>query len=168
MAGIRKTLAGIRHGLGWLEEAFLCFLLMAMIVLACVQIFLRLVFSSGFMWVDPLLRYMVLWAGLFGAAAATKRGKNIAVDIASHLIPPRFTPLLHTISNFFAAFVCAVLTYAAVLFVQNEAAFGGGRHLLGLASWEFNLVFPLAFALITLRFVAACFRNLKGSSHEPA
>ena len=80
------------HWLARLEEIFLCLLLTAMIGLACLQILLRASFNSGLMWADPMLRYLVLWVGLFGAAAATKHGKHIAIDVASFLLPKRILP----------------------------------------------------------------------------
>ncbi|MDH4320564.1 MAG: TRAP transporter small permease [Desulfobulbaceae bacterium] len=136
----------------WLEELFLCLLLTAMIGLACVQILLRVLYNSGFMWADPLLRHMVLWAGLFGAAAATRHGKHIAIDVASFLLPQKVQPWLRVAINLFAAVVCGFLTHAAILFVSEEAAYGG-RALLSIPSWVLNLAFPLAFALICGRFL---------------
>lgn len=134
------------------EEVFLCLLLTSMIGLACLQILLRSAFSSGLMWADPLLRYMVLWAGLFGAAAATRHGKHIAIDVASFLLPKKLLPWLHIILNLFAFVVCGFLTYASILFIINEASYAG-RGLLNIQSWIYNLAFPLAFALITIRFL---------------
>jgi TRAP-type C4-dicarboxylate transport system permease small subunit len=135
------------------EEVFLCVLVFAMIGLACTQILLRDVFAEGFVWADPLLRYMVIWAGLFGADIATRKNKHIAIDITSHLIPRQLESLLHALIHLFAAAVCIGLTYAAVIFIQNEASFGGGREILGLTSWALNLAFPVAFGLISLRFL---------------
>ena len=54
------------------EDALLVILLTAMIVLACTQILLRNFFDSGIVWIDPLLRVMVLWLGLVGATVATR------------------------------------------------------------------------------------------------
>ena len=135
-----------------LEEIFLCLLLTTMIGLACLQILFRSVFNSGFMWADPLLRYLVLWAGLFGAAAATKHGKHITIDVASYLLPEKILPWLRVVLNLFATVVCGFLTYAAILFVSEEASFGG-RTLLSIPSWLLNMVFPLAFGLISSRFL---------------
>lgn len=138
-----------------MEELFLCLMLATMIGVACLQIMLRF-FSSGggFLWIDPLLRYLVLWTGLFGAAAVTGRGKHIALDIISYLLPPKYHPWLRTVINLFSAAVCGILTWAAVIFIRNEAEFGS-RILLSIPSWVWNLAFPVAFALITLRFLIA-------------
>jgi len=160
MIPAEKIFMRLRRGLSWLEESFLCLLLLAMIILACLQIVLRDVFSGGLLWADPLLRYLVIWAGLFGADLATKRGKHIAIDIASHLIPPRLTPWLAGLINFFSALICIGLAYAAIIFVKNEAAFGGGREIIGISSWTMNVVFPLAFGLISCRFIILSVTNV--------
>jgi len=136
-----------------LEEVFLCVLLFAMIGLACTQILLRDIFAQGFVWADPLLRYMVIWAGLFGADIATRKEKHITIDIISHLIPIELESWLKALIHLFAAAVCTGLTYAAVIFIQNEASFSGGREILGIPSWGMNLAFPVAFCLISLRFL---------------
>ena len=156
---LKKSLTIIRNILARIEEAFLCTLLTGMIVLACVQIFLRFFFSTGFVWADPLLRYLVLWAGLFGAAVATKQGKHITIDIFSHLLPVQYQAWLQALLNLFATAVCTMLTYAAIIFVRDEAAYGG-RALLDIPSWGLNLIFPLAFAIIAFRFLILTFNNL--------
>jgi len=159
MNTLKKSFAFILHAISWIEETFLCLLLTSMILLACAQIFLRFFFSGGFAWADPLLRYMVLWAGLFGAAVATKKGKHISIDIISHLLPDSYKPWLQALLNLFSAVVCFVLTYAAINFVRDEATYGG-RGLLQIPSWGLNLVFPIAFGIISLRFFILTFNNL--------
>ena len=149
--------------LNLMEEVFLCLLVFVMIGLACTQILLRDVFDQGFVWADPLLRYLVIWAGLFGADVATRKNKHIAIDIISHLVPRQLQSWLQALIHLFAAAVCSGLTYAAVIFTQNEASFGGSREILGLPpSWVMNLAFPVAFCLISLRFLILFGTDIKG------
>ena len=136
-----------------LEDTLLSLLLFVMIILSCLQIGLRTMFSSGIAWADPLLRYLVLWAGLLGAAVATRTGKHIAIDLFSHLMPKRISRWLGAAVQFFSLAVCLLLTYASIVFVANEASFGYGQTLLGLASWQLNLIFPFSFGLISLHFL---------------
>ena len=152
MSNLKKSFALILRTISWVEETFLCLLLISMIILACVQIFLRFFFSGGFAWADPLLCYMVIWVGLFGASVATKRSKHISIDIISHLVPEKFLPWLHAFINFFAGSVCIAITYAAVIFVRDEA-FYGGRGILDIPSWGLNLAYPIAFGIIAGRFL---------------
>ena len=143
----------------WTEEGLLCLLLLAMILLACVQIFLRTLYSSGILWADPLLRYMVIWAGLFGAAAATKQAKHISIDIISHIVPEQYMGWLRILLNTFSALVCSILTYAAVKFVRDEALYGG-RGVLDIPSWVLNIVYPAAFGIIAFRFLLLALKEL--------
>ena len=152
MVNLKKFLTTCSTILTWTEEAFLCVVVLAMIVLACVQIFLRTFYASGILWIDPLLRYMVIWAGLFGAAVATKQSKHISVDIISHIVPDRYLPWLKILLNVFSAFVCFILTYAAIKFVRDEALYSG-RSLLDIPSWQLNIVYPAAFGIIAGRFL---------------
>jgi len=104
---------------------------------------------------------MVIWAGLFGADIATRKEKHITIDIISHLIPIELESWLKALIHLFAAAVCTGLTYAAIIFIQNEASFSGGREILGIPSWGMNLAFPVAFCLINLRFLILFGADLK-------
>jgi len=147
--------------LAHLEEGALLLLIAAMIVLTCLQIVLRDVWGGGLSWADPLLRVMVLWAGLLGAVVATRMDKHIAIDLASHLLPRSTLRWLRVLRHVFATGVCVVLTWVAVVFVRQEALQGVGQEMAGLASWQLNLIFPLAFAGITFRFMLGSVRSLR-------
>ena len=133
-----------------IEEAVLCLLLAAMIVLACVQIFLRTAVSGGLLWIDPLLRYLVLWSGLLGAVAATGQGKHIAIDLFGGRLPAAVTPYLDVVVQLFSCLAAAGLTWAGWLFLSGEIE-SGGQGPLDLPLWVWNAIFPLAFALIAVK-----------------
>jgi len=149
--------------LEYLEEGALLLLIAAMIVLTCLQIVLRDVWGGGLSWADPLLRVMVLWAGLLGAVVATRMDKHIAIDLASHLLSRPTLRWLRVLRLVFATGVCVVLTWVAVVFVRQEALQGVGQEMAGLASWQLNLIFPLAFAGITFRFLLGSVRSLRAA-----
>lgn len=144
-----------------IEEIALSLLLTAMITMACLQIAMRAIFSSGIVWIDPLLRYLVLWSGFLGAAVATRMGKHISIDLISHLVPDLVAHWLQVMIQFFSLLVCLVLTYASVKFVINEASFTSGQLLLGLSSWKLNLIFPLSFGLISLHSLIAVISGIR-------
>jgi len=159
MGSLKKLFTTVSNIFAWTEETFLCLVLFAMIILACLQIFLRTFYASGILWIDPLLRYMVIWAGLLGAAVATKQSKHISIDIISHIVPEKFLPWLRILLNVFSASVCIILTYAAVKFVHDEALYGG-RTLLDIPSWLLNIVYPAAFGIIAIRFLFQALQEL--------
>lgn len=129
------------------EEKLLCLMLAAMIVLACLQIFLRTFYSSGLLWIDPLLRYLVLWSGLLGAVTATSQGKHIALDIFGSRIPPALDPWISLVTQLFSSLAAAGLAWAGWVFLSGEIE-AGGEGPLALPLWAWNSIFPLAFSLI--------------------
>jgi TRAP-type C4-dicarboxylate transport system permease small subunit len=135
-----------------IEEKLLCLMLAAMIILACVQIFLRFFYSSGLLWIDPLLRYLVLWCGLVGAVSATSQGKHIALDLTANRLPPAIDPWLALLTHFFCILASAGLTWAGWLFLRGEIQ-AGGEGPLTLPLWFWNGIFPLSFGLMTMKYI---------------
>jgi TRAP-type C4-dicarboxylate transport system permease small subunit len=134
------------------EQGLVTLILTLIIVLATYQVGLRWFTSGGLPWIDPLLRYAVLWGGLLGAVLATARAQHISLDVVSYLIPERLKPWLKLITLCFSAVVAGFLFRAAVLFMQSEIEFGG-TSLFGLPSWILYLIFPISFAMISVHFI---------------
>ncbi len=137
-----------------LINGLICLLLAAMIILACLQIGMRTFFSGGILWADSILRYLVLWCGMLGAVVATREKKHIGIDVLGYLAPEQIKVWIALVIDLFSSLVAAVLTWAAVTFVRNELLFGGPS-LLSVPSWAWNLIFPIAFTLITMHFLLA-------------
>ncbi len=135
-----------------LEDTLLVVLLTVMMVLAVVQILLRNLFDAGLTWADPLLRVIVLWLALAGALAATRADNHINLDVVSRLLPAPARAATRALTDLFAAAVCGVLAYHGARLVQMDwlagtAAFGA------VPAWLCELIIPLGFALMGLRFV---------------
>ncbi len=146
------TLQYIARFISRLEEWLVCLLLLIMILLACTQIVLRTFFSGGLLFADGMLRYLVLWSGFLGAAMATSRGKHISLDVVSYLAPPLLKKWLQIVTNLLSCLVCCGLTWASFLFIRDEYQYGGNG-LLDLPTWILYFIFPLAFTLISSRFL---------------
>ena len=138
--------------LGRLEKFFIVAMLSAMILLAFLQIVLRNVFSTGISWGDPLVRYLVLWVGFIGASLATREEKHITIEVFSRWISGSSWRYLKLISQLISAVICGLLTVAGWMFVQNEAQMGGAA-LPKIPSWVLQMIIPITFALMTLRFL---------------
>ena len=151
---------GIFRLINRLEDIVLSFILISMILLACTQIFLRTFLSSGLFWADPLLRYLVLWSGLLGAVTATGQGKHIALDVLSKKLPHSIALWLNLTTLIFCCLASAGLAWASVLFIQGEFEFGSAGPL-DLPLWFWNSVFPVAFCLITGKYLFLSFMQLQ-------
>jgi TRAP-type C4-dicarboxylate transport system permease small subunit len=141
-----------------LEYLVLVFLLAVMIALAFLQIFLRIFFATGILWGDPLLKHLVLWIALLGAAMATKEGKHINIDVISRMLPDRGKVAIRALTDLFSAFICVLLIQASLKFIRDEFQ-AGALAFLNLPTWTVMIIFPVAFGLIALRFTMSGFRN---------
>jgi TRAP-type C4-dicarboxylate transport system permease small subunit len=142
------------------EQTVLVISLSLMILIAFFQIVLRNLFETGLTWGDPLVRNLVLWVGFIGAALATKEGKHINIDVLSRWIPPRGKIFVEALTDLFSSFICALLTFAALKFIRNEVQMGNIA-FPGIPSWIPEIILPITFGLMALRF---CFRSLANFS----
>ncbi|HIF96412.1 MAG TPA: TRAP transporter small permease [Myxococcales bacterium] len=133
------------------EDVFLALLLGAMIVLAPLQIFLRNFFDTGIGWADPLLRVLLLWVGLMGAVAASRSDSHIRIDVASRLLPPKVASALGALTGLFTAGVAGLVAWHSWRFVYGEWEFGGTA-FSGVPAWMFEVVIPVAFGFIAIRY----------------
>jgi TRAP-type C4-dicarboxylate transport system permease small subunit len=154
-----KIIEAISTALSWLERSLIIILLGVMCTLAFLQVILRNVFSFGFLWADPLLRYMVLWVGFLGAVLATREGKHFAVDFLNRFLSPRMLLIVKSFVNCFAAVVSILLMRAAFQFLFE--AFGGDeKDLFDLPRRMYFAIIPVGFGLIALQFTFNVIRHL--------
>ena len=151
------------HYTNLVEDGLLVFMLAAMIIIATVQILLRNVLETGFAWGDPLLRILVLWVGLLGAMVATRKDNHISIDILTRYMSARTKRISGLVSDVFTLCVCSVLTYYGALFViqDHEAAVIA---FSGFPAWWFELIIPIGFAAMSLRYALRCITGLRGQS----
>ena len=146
-----KLLYFLDERIGRLEHILIAILLLLMILLAFWQIVLRNFFATGIDWGDSLVRYLVVWVGFIGAAVATKEGKHITIDVLSRWITGSGSRVIRAVSHFCSAVICGLLTWAAIKFIWFEAQMGGTT-FFQLPVWVPELIIPVTFGLMTLRY----------------
>ena len=142
-----------------IEKLSVAIFLSAMILVAFLQIVLRNFFSTGLFWGDPLVRYLVLWVGFTGAALATREGKHINIDLLSRWFSGKAGLYLQIISHLASTVVCGLLAFAALKFVYYEAQMGDTA-FLEIPTWVLQLIIPVTFIVMTLRFFLSLFKAL--------
>jgi TRAP-type C4-dicarboxylate transport system permease small subunit len=158
MRGLGRALKGTLRFFDKLEYFVLVFLLAMMVVLAFLQIVLRIFFATGITWGAPLLRHLVLWLGLLGATMAAKEGKHLNIDVISRLVPGWGKGAVQALIDLFSAFICILLLSASLKFIWDE--FQAGALAFGkIPVWAVVVIFPIAYGLIALRFAISGFRN---------
>ena len=148
-----------------IEQAALAICLSLMILVAFAQIVLRNFFDTGLNWGEPFVRFGVLWVGFIGAALATKEGKHVRIDLLSRWASGIRRRSLAVFTNGISAGICGLLTMAAVTFIKNEAELGGTT-FFNLPIWYLQIVLPICFGLMTLRYTMRTTRTIGGAVDE--
>ena len=134
------------------ENWLLVLIVMIMVIFSFFQVVMRNVFSEGILAGDIILRHLVLWVGFIGASLATRDERHITIDVFSRFLKGRIKLIAAIIVNFFSLLVGYFLTVAAIHFVQMEKEFGTAL-FSSVPSWYFQVIIPIGFALITMRFL---------------
>ncbi|MDH3748338.1 MAG: TRAP transporter small permease [Gammaproteobacteria bacterium] len=155
-----KKLLSRLDGLGrFAENAALIILLGGMIILAVGQIILREVFATGFIWVDPLIKLMVLWLAMVGSVAACRDDRHIRIDALSHILPDGLVKITRIVVDIFAALVCGVIAWHTYRYLQLEIEFDD-RLLIDVPAWWVHVIVPVAFLLASYRFFVLVARQI--------
>ena len=133
------------------EDTLLVVLLSTMIMLASLQIVLRNIFDFGLVWADPLLRVMVLWLGLIGATVASRGNKHIKIDLLSRYFHSTSNILIQAVVSMFTAGVCLIIAWHGAHWIRLEYI-DKMTGLAGIPAWVLELIIPLSFALIGIRY----------------
>jgi C4-dicarboxylate transporter, DctQ subunit len=154
-----KILNNIIDKLSRLESSLIIILLGVMVILAFLQVILRNLFSFGFLWADPLLRYMVMWVGFLGAVIATREEKHFGVDFLTRYFSQRFLHGTKIFVDSFAAVVAFLLMRAAYQFLM-EGIGAEEKDIFELPRRIYFAIIPLGFGLIGLHFVFNIIRHI--------
>ena len=135
-----------------LEDSLLVIILSSMIIFAVYQIIARNLFGEGVVWIDPLLRTLVLWIGLSGAVVATRSDNHIRIDIFAKYFPPHLLKYVQRTAYFFTLCVCLIIAWHAARFVYSEYEYGTIA-FSGIPAWITALIIPVSFSLIAIRYL---------------
>lgn len=137
------------------EEVLRVGVLVVMVGLALLSLVLRW-FGTGLAWIDPILRYSVLWVALLGSLQATRTRSHIQIDAFSRLLPPAALVWSGRVLAIISAAICGVVASTSWQFVMDERSFGT-EAFGGIPIWLPELILPLGFALLSLRFALSLF-----------
>lgn len=156
-----KTLFRIEDYIVKAEKGIIVFLITAMVLLSFMQVLLRIIFHSGIVWLDPLLRHCVLWAGFTGAALAARYSKHFALDLCSRFAPEKMRRPLEIFVAVCTASAAGFLFYAAWKFIADEASSGAVAFYinhLAVKGWFAEFIIPVTFALVIFHCLLGIFR----------
>ncbi len=147
---MKVWLQKLEKGLTHLEGYLLLLLLIVMIAAAFLSMILRWM-GHGLAWIDPLLRYGVLWLGLVGGLAAAGAGQHIQLGALNQVLPRAVKALTYRLVSLATAGITLVIAKACLDFVIEEKA-AGTRAFGETPLWILVLILPAGFFLLSVRY----------------
>jgi TRAP-type C4-dicarboxylate transport system permease small subunit len=141
----------LSEGLRRLESLFLTILLFGLMILGLVQIVMRN-FGVALPWADGLMRSMVLWLAMIAGIMAAGKLRHIRLNLVDHWLPETARVWIDRLAYLIAAAVCFVMSWYGMEMVAIEASFGAVA-FLDVPTWVVQMVVPIGFALMGLRFI---------------
>jgi TRAP-type C4-dicarboxylate transport system permease small subunit len=140
--------------------------LLAMVFLSGLQILLRNLLDSGLLWIDPVLRHLVLLLALTGAIAATGRKRHVQINVLGRLLRGTAQRISGAAVAGFAGIVCLMIAHACLLLLADEVAFPEVA-FLSVPAWVIISALPVAFLVLAYRFAWLLFAEIAGEAPRP-
>lgn len=81
-----------------LTKIFIVSIFAVQVLVVFSQVVWRFVFNNPFSWSEELARYLQVWLILLTSAVCVRKGRHLAVDYLTHVMPFRATKILMSIS----------------------------------------------------------------------
>lgn len=148
---IKVFASGIFRKASLLEDLIVAIALAALMILPITEILFRNLLGIGIDNIHALIQHMTLVVGTIGAAVAVRQKKLLCFSGSKYLFR-KWEKYTTFFSNTVSAIICLFLLSASITFLRVESTSG-----LDLAYdvplWAIQLVIPIAYAVITIRFI---------------
>ena len=155
-------LRGLDLVLSRLEEYFCVFGLLLLTGVLFANVVLRYVFASGLTWSEELIRFLMIWISFIGISMATRRGEQLAVDIALVYSGPALSRAIRLVVNAISCVFSLLLAYYGYLVVTTLSRSAQVSPAMGIPMYLVYLVIPISGVLLALRFAQRGWGNSRG------
>lgn len=130
-----KILDAVYEGIRW----FVAIVLTVMVILVFTEVVRRYLFGASFMWADELIRFLIMWIGFVGGAAAFRDGSLVCFDLVTTNLNQRMQGILKLLMNVVIFFFLIMLIY----FTSKNLMSPGIKNAVG-TGFKVSMIFPYA------------------------
>ena len=147
-----------------LEETIIGVLLVSMTLLVFVEVFMRFVLNSGFLWMEELTLHMSAWMVLFGAAYGVRVGAHIGVDAFINHLSDNIRRLLGGIAVILSIVYCALIGYGAWFYLAKIKKYNIELEDIPLNKWVAHSILFIGMVLLAIRLFEVLIQIIRGNS----
>jgi len=152
------------------EEGIITLLLVAMTLLVFLEVVMRFVFNSGFMWAQELTLHLSAWFVLFGASYGLKVGAHIGVDAFIKTLPPLAQRVLSSVAVLFSLIYCGLFIYGSWIYLAKMKKIQMELEDLPVETWIAHSILVIGLAFLSIRLLQLLWHIVKsdatGFSHS--
>jgi len=143
---MEKIIDGLQTALGWV--------LMASVLLNCVNIAGRYVFGVTITGADELQIFSMIAITFLGLCAVGWRGTHLRMDVLTHLMPDRLKTVLKFVERLLVCVVCMLVIYASQVYVSRMYQLGIRSENAHIPMWLMHAIVTVGLSLLVLVMVA--------------
>lgn len=141
-----------------IEEYIGIFALVLMTLLVIIQVCTRYLFNFSFVWLEELVRYLMIWMVLIGAALVQSNNEHIRIDFFPLLLKPRARIALETAFRIFTLVFLIVILIKGIKIANFNKLFESSG--LRISMFWPMLAIPVGAFLIALYTVVNLIKDI--------
>lgn len=147
-----------------LEEAIISLLIVSMTLLVFLDVIMRFVFNSGFMWTQELTLLISAWFVLFGASYGLKVGSHIGMDAFVKLFPAMGRRILTGIGAILSVVYCVLLLRGSYVYLSKMKMIGIELEDIPIPAWIAHSILIFGIVLFSIRVLEILWSVITGTS----
>ena len=161
------TLGRVHALVDHLEEGFMALALAFMTIITFIQVILRYVFGTGWVWSLEATTYSFGWLVLIGMSYGVRTRAHITVDLLSNQLSKPARRIMAFVAIGLCLVYCGVMIYGGSVFVDRLITLGNNARDIPLPRWLLTGIMPLAFSLLAFRFLQAGWQLVGDKDSNP-
>jgi C4-dicarboxylate transporter DctQ subunit len=145
----------MREVINRLEEWLMAALLAFMTVLTFVQVVMRYVFNTGWVWSLEATTYSFAALVLIGMSYGVRTNTHIATDLLTRKLSEPLRRRVAIVAIAACLAYALLMLYGSVILVDRLMTLGNAARDIPAPKWLLTATMPLGFALLTYRFLEA-------------
>ena len=147
----------ISRGIHKICQYFLALDLLVVTFILTVNVILRYIFSSSWVWTEELTRYLIAWATFVGAACCVTEGSDITIDSILSLLSKRGQHTLSIITTIVSIIFMVMFIFTSIQMTLRAWQNGQMATSMQLPIWIVYLSMPVGGSLTLFRFAEKLF-----------
>lgn len=143
------------------EEILSAGCLLAMTILAFVNVISRFVFKASLSFTDEITTNLFVLLTLAGASLAAKRNAHLGLNLVTENLSTKWQKSLSIVANLLGVLFTGILVYFGVIMAYNEYRLEQLTAGMQLPEWIFGAFVPFGGSLLLLRFIQKTIETVK-------